>query len=361
MNLMKKIVVLLLAVCLMLCACKKDPEPTTEPTTEATTEVTTEATTEATEPAVVYRNPLTGEVLDAPFTGRPFAVSIGNTTSALPQHGISKADILCEVEAEGGIPRFLAIFTEQEDVGAIGPVRSARTFFNSLAASYSAPLFHCGGSVRGIRGYHDLAGSKIADWAHVDQMSNSSYYYRDSSRSAQGYAYEHTLFTSGDNAAKALTNKGYLTGEEMDLGFRFDEAVDLEGTSAKEITVSFLGDKITDFTYDEATGVYSARQYNRDLIDGTTGEQLTFKNVIVLYTGQQKQDDGYYYRSYYDLIGSGEGYFAVNGEIVKIQWSREAVETPFVFTLEDGTPLTMGVGTTYLAVASTSSTPVAYE
>ena len=192
-------------------------------------------------------------------------------------------------------------------------------------------------------------------------MSNSSYYYRDSSRSAQGYAYEHTLFTSGEKAGNALTDKGFLTGEELDLGFLFDEEVALEGASAKEITVTFLGDKTTDFTYDETTGVYSARQYNRDLIDGTTGEQLTFKNVIVLYTGQQTQNDGYYYRSYYDLIGSGEGYFAVDGEIVKIQWSREAVEKPFVVTLEDGTPMTMGVGTTYLAVASTSSTPVAYE
>lgn len=77
---MKRILPLLLA-CLLLCACGAPAEPTettTVPTTEATTAPTTEATTAPTtetteppttaptEPPVIYRNPLNGEVLDAP-------------------------------------------------------------------------------------------------------------------------------------------------------------------------------------------------------------------------------------------------------------------------------------------------------
>jgi hypothetical protein len=36
--------------------------------------------------------------------------------------------------------------------------------------------------------------------------------------------------------------------------------------------------------------------------------------------------------------------------MVPIQWSRENATDPFLFTLEDGTPLTLGVGKTYIAV-----------
>ena len=51
-----------------------------------------------------------------------------------------------------------------------------------------------------------------------------------------------------------------------------------------------------------------------------------------------------------DLLGEGDGYFACDGKIVPINWSRSAEGEPFVFTHEDGTPITFGVGNTYIAV-----------
>lgn len=359
---MKKILIVVLALTMLLCACgKKEPTPTTV-ATEPTTEATTEATTEPTEPPVLYRHPLTGEPLDEPFTGRPVAVSIGNTKAALPQHGIGNADVFFEIEAEGDITRFLPIFTDLGNTASIGPIRSARTFFNNVSAAYNAPIAHCGGSVRGIRGYYDLTGSKISDWEHFDQFSyGTKYFYRDSDRRSQGYAYEHTLFTTGENMLKALDDQEYQSSDAWDLGFRFDEETGISGTAATKITVSFLGGKTSHFTYDETTGLYAIEQYDRQLIDGTTGKQLTFKNVLVLYSPQTKQHDGYYSRSYYELIGSGEGYFAVDGQIVPIKWSREDVKQPFVYTLEDGTPITMGVGKTYIAISSPKSDPIQYQ
>ena len=83
--------------------------------------------------------------------------------------------------------------------------------------------------------------------------------------------------------------------------------------------------------------------------------------MFVLYAKQEKQRDSNYVRSYYELIGSGEGYFAVDGKIVKIKWSREDVKEPFAFTYEDGTPITLGVGKSYIAVSSTKSAPVSYQ
>lgn len=369
MTVMKRYLTLTLVLCLMLslCACGGEASPTettTEATTETTTEATAETTTEATtEAPVLYRHPLTGEPLDAPFTTRPVTVSIGNTKSALPQMGISHADVLYQIEAEGGITRFLPIFTDVAGIERIGPVRSARTFFNNVTASYDAVIAHCGGSVRGIKGYHDLTGSKIPSWDHIDQFANGKYFYRDADRKADGYALEHRLCITGDKLLEALEAKDYLTNEVIDYGYQFaeDDELVLSGETASEVTVTFLGDQTSTFTYDPETATYSMRQYDRDLIDGNTNEQLFFKNLLVLYTSQKKEHDGFYNRSYYDLIGEGEGYFAVNGQIVEITWTREELKEPFVYTLADGTPITLGVGKTYVGIASTKSEDIKYE
>ena len=61
------------------------------------------------EPEPVY-NPLTNLPVDGPIEARMFLVSIGNSSDARPQYGVSKADIVYEVPAEGNIPRLLALF-----------------------------------------------------------------------------------------------------------------------------------------------------------------------------------------------------------------------------------------------------------
>ena len=361
---MKRFLVMLLVLSLFLCACGNAPAaPTTVATTEApTTEPTSEPTSEPTDPPVIYHNPLNGQVVDAPYTGRPVAFVINNLRDALPHHGVGSADFLFELETEGGITRMLAVFSDLTDVATVGPVRSARTFFSNIALSFDAPLVHCGGSVRGRNGYYDIDGGKISGWEHIDEQGNGSYFFRDMDRyNYQGYSWEHTLFTNGEKMQKALEDKGYMTAEERDYGLQFAEDVKLDSFIAEKVTVRFRSDKISSFTYDASTGLYTMRQYNDSYTDANTGENMTFKNVIALYTGQYFSHDGEYNRSYYDLVGEGEGYLAVNGEIAKIKWSRADLNAPFVYTFEDGTPVTLGVGHTYVGIASTSATPVEYE
>ena len=101
---MKKLIALLLIASLILCGCGASTPAATEATTAPTQAPATEATaaptetTEApTEPPVVYRNPLNGEVLDEPYTGRIFAVTISNIRDALPHYGTMEADILMDL------------------------------------------------------------------------------------------------------------------------------------------------------------------------------------------------------------------------------------------------------------------------
>ena len=67
----------------------EEPEPEPEP-----------------EPVLPYTNPLTGEGSAVDLAGaRPVAIMLNNLKKALPQLGVSQADLIYELPAEGGITR----------------------------------------------------------------------------------------------------------------------------------------------------------------------------------------------------------------------------------------------------------------
>ncbi len=361
---MKRIIALTLVLCLMLCACgKKTPDPTNAPTTESTAQETTiPETTEPTVPEttlpkeVLYRNPLNGAPLDAPWSGQAVAVMINNLKQAMPQKGISQADIFYEIEVEGDITRCLAVFTDLSNVADIGPVRSARTYFNSVAVSYDAPLIHCGGSDYALKAMYGNYNDRIDRWEHID--ADSKHFFRDRDRYNSGYAWEHTLFTSGEKLQAAMNAYGYNTPTESSFGLQFTDGVELSGENANEITVTFKSGRKTVLTYDASLGRYNINIHGSTHIDGNTGEAVTFKNVIAIYTDQWYADN--FGHKYYETIGSGEGYAAIGGKIVPIIWTREGLRSPYTYTLADGTPLTLDAGSTYIALVGIKN-PISYQ
>lgn len=373
---MKRILILVLALVLLLSGCRTTPEPTTVPTTDPTTESTTEHTTvpatepttaptteptaPTTEPVVLYRSPLTGEPLDAPLTDRPYAVVINNIRAAQPLHGIGDADMLFEIVAEGGgsITRCLALYSDPAGVEKIGSVRSARTYLIDLARAYDAIFVHAGWSEYA----QELL--RTSKWDYLNGLfgSASAYYYRDQARLNAGYALEHTYFTTGDNIiayAKAEKHRTEAKFDSYGLTFAADGTPD--GESANSIVLSFYKNgKKTEMTYDAEAGCYYGTQYwnsyNEAFADANTGEKVPFENVIILYA--KTTTDGY--RMFADLEDTGSGYYACGGKLVPIIWSRKNATAPFVYTLEDGTPLTLGVGKSYVAILPGKS-PVEYK
>lgn len=170
---MKKVIALMLTLTLLLCGCGAKgepavteapaavPETTAAPTAEPTTEPTTVPTTE---PAPVYVNPLNGEILDAPFTGRIFANTVSNLADNIPHVGVVKADMLIECYVNmDSVVRCLALFTDIDSVDAIGSTRSTRPMFNAIAQHYDLILSHAGGSRPGAEG---CQGSGRGEFQH---------------------------------------------------------------------------------------------------------------------------------------------------------------------------------------------------
>lgn len=365
---MKRIFVLFLALvmCLSMFACGNDGQDVTTTTGEETSEssemitssqvITT--TTEEYIPPVLYRHPLTGEPIDKPWTGRAVAVVVNNIKQAQPQCGVSQADILYEIETEGFITRMMAVFTDLSNVKGIGPIRSARTYFNNLALAYDAPLVHCGGGKQALRGQYSWDEDTISNWEHINQFYNGSYFFRDKERRKQGYALEHTLFTTGDLLTKALKKRKYdkTYKEQKDYNMTFAEEIALNGKKAEEVVIKFYGNKATTMTYDQDTGRYLMSQYGAQSVDGSNNAKVSFRNVVVIFANHQRKKYGSKTRSYYDLQGSGKGVFACNGELIPIKWTRSKLRSSYEFTTEDGKPITFGVGKTYIGVVSKTKT-----
>lgn len=329
-------------------------EPTTEPITEpptVPTEPETEPTTVPTEPAEPI-NPLTGETLEAESNSRVFAVTINNVPGALPHYGVYKADLYFEMFVNDFATRGLALFHDISEAEAVGSVRSLRFNFIDICQAYGGVVAHASGSETVLSA---LNGSGVPNISVESEKSD--YYFRDQDRLNQGYAWEHTLFVKGAKLMEYAESKGISITQDPDKDYGLDfteDATPAGGEDASKITIGFIHDgvrKNTIMNYDEESSKYHYNQYNKAMYDGQTGEKELFENVIVLLC--QVTNQGVYHVA--DLDGSGEGYFACNGKLIPIKWIHENETDPFTYTLADGTPLELGVGSSYIAIAPLTS------
>ena len=207
------VIAALLSLTVLLAACKKSGDTISTSTAESTP-ATVEATPAPTELPPYEANVLTGEPkgADYPEGQRITAVMVNNIVAARPQRGLSKADILFEIKVEGGITRFMPVFTDYKTVGEVGPVRSGRDQFFRLILPWQALYIHEGQSVvmqqyaidydygklnnnDGANGYRDYGR---VNWA------GKSY-------NAGSLALEHTMYTNADNIAN------YISSQNVDM------------------------------------------------------------------------------------------------------------------------------------------------
>lgn len=335
---MKKLLPLIMIICLLLAGCTGGDNKETEPGEESTG-----APTE-----LNYVNPLNGEKIARPYDGRVFAVTINNVSPAIPHRGINQADIFFEMFVNDYCTRGLALFSDITKVGSIGSVRSTRYNFTDIAVAYDAVLAHanCSGEV-----YDDMVASGVDNF-----VADVPIGYRDTERYENGYAWEHTLFTKGENLYNAARDKGFrLTNPDKSYGLVFgDEATPASGSDANEVEIVFTIDSVTKTStmkYDAAADKYTYWQYGKEMVDDTANLPEQFKNVIVILAPTQNK--GVYHVS--DLNGTGDGYFACGGKMIPVKWVHESEKDAFSFTLTDGNPLMLERGSTYIAIAPTGS------
>ncbi len=286
---------------------------------------------------------LTGEWIDASYANqRPIAIMINNLQVAMPQSGIGQADVVYEMLVEGGITRLMAIYTDYSGLEKIGPVRSARHYYDRKAMEYDAIYAHVGQSI--------FAEADFEAYPELDNLNGlygvgTVMFYRTSDRSAP-----HNCYTSSDGIVAGIEYEGYSTEKSSDYEkmFHFNSAVtDIGGTPANKITTAYNSGRKPWFEYNAEDGKYYRFQYGDKQIDDQTGEQLSYENVIIQFAPHSPLEAELID---IDWVGENEGYYASNGQIIPIKWSKTSDGAVTHFYNIDGTDLKLNPGKTWITV-----------
>lgn len=277
----------------------------------------------------------------------PYCVMIENAAfdGVRPQSGLGSATIVYEIIVEGGITRFMAIFSDTIP-DTIGPVRSARDNFLDVAAEYHCPYFHAGGS--------DTAIARIPKMKlrSVNGLIEYQYFFRDPFKYAP-----HDFFITRKNLKTAVKNHNWFFEpwpdvvqwehvQEKDLANFLEKAQKKKGES---LSIGF------DFGYDVAwkynakKGVYTRMNAGVPHVDALTEKQLSASNVIVQYVddGTLLPDKG---RVNWPMTGEGKAHIFHHGYLFEGTWKKKSPKSRTLFFDETGEQIPLAVGNTWVEI-----------
>ena len=305
-------------------------------------------------------NPLTGtEDLERDAEKlRPVAIMINNIETAWGvQSSLSYADIVYETYVEGGITRLMAVFKDIRKVGdtKIGSLRSGRYSYLDLALGHDARFVHAGLDNVYCKPYIKKLGTTTVDLNTTNTVGNIVGGNSCAARIPNGLSLEHTLYTTGDKLYKLLKSSANIKlNAPQDNWQNFvaegSEYVPADG-KCDSIYVPFSGSYYADFKYNSETGNYDKYRYGEIQKDYGNGKQISFKNVLVLYSDVNYFSDGKHVKTEMD---SGSGYYVSNGGYRKINWSKGSATSPIKLTDESGKEIDYNPGTSYVCFTNNS-------
>ncbi|MBQ8334270.1 MAG: DUF3048 C-terminal domain-containing protein, partial [Clostridia bacterium] len=86
----------------------------------------------------------------------------------------------------------------------------------------------------------------------------------------------------------------------------------------------------------------------------TTGEQLSVKNVLILFTEIDLIPGDEAGRLTVGTVGSGQGYYITNGVRKVVNWSRESKTSTLHLEYRNGDELILNCGKTFICVVDNS-------
>lgn len=331
----------------------------TESTTENAT-VEQETTTVIDVPIITgNENLLTGlKTLSNEAVGkRPVAVMVNNIAAALPQHGVAQADIIFEIPVEGGLTRLMAMYGDYTKVPRICSVRSCRKYFPAISEGFDAIYVNWGMPAEHA---NYVASLKLT---HYEGMNNTGGLFgRDQNRLNAGYSLEHTGYFNGTGLVASLNKNKWRTDIEDDkkgtaFVFNAEENVVPTGNVCTEVKVNF-GTMYSTFTYDEKTKTYLKQHNGKAHVDGSTGTQLAFTNVIILETKITTATNGVHKEVDWHGGAGAVGYYISNGSVQKITWSKANEESQIKLYDESGNELAINRGKSYIAIGFKGKTTI---
>ncbi len=288
---------------------------------------------------------LTGELVDEKVAkNRVVTCMINNIDVAMPQSGLSSADIMYECVVEGGITRLMGVFQDYKKIPKLGPVRSARHYYVDYSHEYDAIYTHFGQTKYAVSEMEELGTNELSGLSAL----GSVIFYRDNSRVAP-----HNAYTDGKKIVAGIKKSKFeknVTITEPRFNFNVERQKPDSEDSKKAGTVNLTFNAYSHpyFKYNKKDGLYYRWQYGNKHIDDQTGKQLAYENIIVQFTKYSNIDRKGYQDL--DLIGSGKGYYITEGKYIPITWEKNSLNEYTNYYNSNGDSLSVNPGKTWICV-----------
>ncbi len=311
---------------------------------------------------------------------RPLFVMIENTPDSRPQAGLTRADVVFEAVAEGGVTRFGALYycaAQSHDL-TLAPIRSARTYFVDWASGFNLPMYvHVGGA--NLAGPADALG-QIRDygWEGNNDINQFSVGYPTFVRNynripGKEIATEHTMETTSEGLWKVAEKRSWtgLTPERMVArktipaaswssayqGWTFEKDTTVSGSTVKIAYDFWTGynQYSVEWQYDSSSDSYKRNNAGEAHIDINNNEQIASKNVIILFTSEKGPIDEKKHMLY-GTVGRGKALIFKHGQApLEANWVKKDREAELEFVDVRGNDVELARGQVWISVLATNS------
>jgi hypothetical protein len=284
-------------------------------------------------PSPPLRSPFTGEPV--PSLNRVLAVKIDNIVFARPHTGLTHADIVYVLPVEGGLSRFMAIFSSVYPP-VIGPVRSAREDDLQLLRQFGRPAFAYSGATAALLPYIHQTARIVDLYAGI-----AGGYYRDNRRIAPYNLYART---------RQLVQQAPRASRAHDIGFRFGPPP-RGGRITRSASVSYPAASFR-FTWSAARGRWLVSMDGTPAMTTDSG-RLSPATVVIQYTTVRTSRFLEYGKPppYAESVGSGTALVLRDGRAWTTHWSRRAADGGTTFSTAYGQRMTFALGQVWIVLA----------
>jgi hypothetical protein len=260
------------------------------------------------------------------------SVKVPNDNKARPQTNLEFADVVFEEYVEAGIPRFIAVFHSQIPE-TVGPIRSMREMDPNIIGSLGGPLVFSGAN----RSVMDVA--KRSGQVLIAQDLGDKGFFRTKDRPSP--------YNLHIKMADILAQVTDLTAPAPQFSFAYPAeaaTATLHGTPATHIDLRFSRYGEPSWDWDAESNTWLRSEFGEPDVT-VAGTRLFATNVVVLHV-----------RVYTNfslpvsevIVSNAPGYVATGGKYIPILWSKADRTAPYVITTEDGKPVQLAPGNTWV-------------
>ena len=259
-------------------------------------------------------------------------------SSNTPLYGISNAFLTIEMPTENGATRYVSLFSQSTYLGKIGSVSPTRNYIDRIANALGTTLIHRGNDDSFI--YSDESSRGI------DLLTNVGYSYTE---------YTEFHYTNSDLVTALIKNSGsgQIIKDTATAPFIHSESEIIFPDSALSVVIPYAENNTTQLIYNTTDNAYTLYKGTSAVKDLLNDKSCVYNNVFVLFANATTYENADTTETILDTRGGGEGYYFTRGTATRIIWSTDR-DGNLVFTNENGTILSVNVGSSYIAFEKAS-------